>query len=438
MTDSQGRGRTSFGGRGRSRAIPAEAGERRKRAGAVGAVASQGMQALASFTIQVLVAQTLGFDGLGAFAILYGTMQIVSAVAGGFVGDAYAVLDRHDRAIRSALEQFAIAIPVLFATAVAVALVASGLVEPAVGIAAFLATSLFAVEELVRRFLMASLRFWRVVVVDAVAFAVAILVLLGSWLIGEPSLFGFVAAVAAGQFVAAIVGIVLLPKGERRVVPFVRGGYREVFRYGSWRAGQQVLRPAMLTAIRAVVTLTASLAAVGMIEAARTFVAPLTLIVSGLGSFLFVHFAHDREASLAGKLRSADRAVVALVGLIVVGGAAMLLVLPWLGPLLFGEPLDVVTVIGWIAFSTSIAAVAPYGSLASVAGRQGWLFGIRAMDTALAVVLATVLLVSGGDPAFVPAVLAIAPILGGIAVRTFLLVPLVRREASQIPAIVES
>ncbi len=394
----------------------------------MGAVASQGMQALASFTLQVIVARTLGFDGLGAFAILYGTMQIVSAITGGFVGDAYTVLDRHERRIRSALEQFAIAIPVVVSLAGAGVFLAIGLTDVPETIAVFLAMSLFSLEELVRRMLMTSMVFWRVVLVDAVAFGVALMVVAGVWWWSTPSLLGFVAAVAAGQLVGGVVGVLLLPAGERGVVPFMLGGHGAVFAYGFWRACQQALRPAMLTAIRVMVTLVASLAAVGMIEAARVYVAPVTLVVSGLGSFLFVHFAHDRDSTLFGKLRSADRAVLALVALITVAGTVMLLLLPWLGPLLFGEPLDVAAVLGWIAFSTSIAAVAPYGALASVAGRQSSVFAIRAADTGLAVILASALLLAGGEPAYVPAVIAVAPILGGIVVRNLLLVPLARRE----------
>ncbi|SFR84141.1 Membrane protein involved in the export of O-antigen and teichoic acid [Agromyces sp. CF514] len=391
------------------------------------------MQALASFTIQVLVARTLGLDGLGAFAVVYGTMQIVSAVTGGFVGDAYAVLDRHTPRVRSALEQFGVLIPFLLGATTAGAFALTGLVDGPETIALALATFLFAVEEVVRRMLMASLKFWRVVTVDASAFAVSIAVVVGVWLWSTPSLVGFIAAVAAGQLVGAAVGLALLPASERGLVGIMRGGHGVVFRYGFWRAAQQVLRPAMLTVIRVVVVMTASLAAVGMIEAARTYVAPATLMVSGLGSFLFVHFAHDREASLAGKLRSADRAVLALVGLVVVVGGVMLALAPWLGPLLFGAPLDLIAVAGWIAFSTAIAAVAPYGSLASVAGAQGRLFAVRAADTLLAVVLAVGLLVAGGEPAYVPAVIAIAPVLGGLVVRRFLLVPAIRKAADSPP-----
>lgn len=427
-TRIRGRGPTFDGDEPPGDGIAAPPARRPSKRGAVGAVASQGMQALASFTLQVLVARTLGFDGLGAFAILYGTMQIASAITGGFVGDAYTVLDRHERRIRSALEQFALAIPVVVALAGAGVFLAIGLTDVLETVAVFVAMTLFSLEELVRRMLMTSMAFWRVVLVDALAFAAALAVVAGVWWWSTPSLLGFVAAVAAGQLVGGVAGILLLPRRERGVVPFVLGGHREVFGYGFWRACQQVLRPAMLTAIRAMVTLAASLAAVGMIEAARVYVAPVTLVVSGLGSFLFVHFAQDRDSTLFGKLGSADRAVLALVALIAVVGTGMVLVLPWLGPLLFGEPLDLVAVLGWIAFSTSIAAVAPYGALASVAGRQSTVFAIRAADTGLAVLLASVLLLVGGEPAYVPAVIAIAPILGGIVVRNLLLVPLARRE----------
>ncbi|MFF2371799.1 hypothetical protein [Agromyces sp. NPDC058110] len=434
MSRSTDRDRAALGRRGHGRSVaPTDRPSGSRKSSAVGAVASQGMQALASFTIQVLVARTLGLDGLGAFAVVYGTMQIVSAVTGGFVGDAYAVLDRRNPRVRSALEQFGVLIPFVLAAATAGAFALTGLIDGPETIALAFATFLFAVEEVVRRMLMASLTFWRVVTVDAAAFAVSMGVVLGIWLWSTPSLAGFIAAVAAGQLVGAVVGLALLPASERGVVGIMRGGHREVLRYGVWRAAQQVLRPAMLTVIRVVVVMTASLAAVGMIEAARTYVAPATLMVSGLGSFLFVHFAHDREAGLAGKLRSADRAVLALVGLVVVVGAVMLALAPWLGPLLFDEPLDLIAVAGWIVFSTAIAAVAPYGSLASVAGAQGKLFAVRAADTLLAVALAVGFLVAGGEPAYVPALIAIAPVIGGLVVRRFLLVPAIGSERDAAP-----
>ena len=79
---------------------------------AVGAVAAQGAQALASFVLQVAVAKVLGISALGAFAILYGVVVLASATVTGFVGDSLVVLDRRSRPIRSALEQYALAFAV--------------------------------------------------------------------------------------------------------------------------------------------------------------------------------------------------------------------------------------------------------------------------------------------------------------------------------------
>ena len=88
---------------------------------------------------------------------------------------------------------------------------------------------------------------------------------------------------------------------------------------------------------------------------------------------------------------------------------------------------DLLAVIGWITYTASIAAVTPYGALAAVGGRQAAVFGVRAADTVVAIAFAWVLLGAGGSVQWVPAVLAVASVLGGLAIRFLILVPLVRR-----------
>lgn len=395
---------------------------------ALGAMASQGTQALASFTIQVIVARTLGFDGLGAFAIGYGVMVLVAGVASGLVGDSLVVLERRVPRIRSALQLFTLAIAVIAAVASAIVAAASGLFDLPTATLFGLAVALFAIEELMRRMLMADLNFWRVVLIDFVSLSVALGVLGGAALTGALTLLTFFTAIAAGQLSAIAIGVALLPREERFLVAFTRGGALEVFRYGVWRSGQQFLRPAMLTVIRTLVTLIASLSATGLLEAGRVFVAPATLAVSGFSSYLFVSFANDKLRPMREKLARADRSVLALLGLTAVVGAALILALPWAGALLFGTAPDQLTVIGWIAYTATIAAVTPYGALAAVGGRQALVFAVRAGDTSAAIVLAWVLLSAGGGVHLVPAVLAVASVLGGLAIRLFILAPLARRE----------
>jgi O-antigen/teichoic acid export membrane protein len=399
----------------------------RPKSAALGAVGSQGTQALASFTIQVIVARTLGFEGLGAFAIAYGVMVLVAATASGLIGDSLVVLERRTNRIRWALQSFALAIAIVAAFASFVVGWASGLLDPATAAMFGAAVALFAIEELMRRLLMAGFGFWRVVLIDLTSFAVALGIILAVALGESLSLLAFFTAITVGQAVAVAVGLALLPKEERFLVPPERGGAREVFRYGAWRSGQQFLRPAMLTVVRTLITLLASLAATGLLEAGRVYVAPATLAVSGLSSYLFVSFANDKTRPIGENLRRADRSVLALVSFTVLVGAVLVGALPWAGALLFGTPPDLLAVIGWIGYTASIAAVTPYGALAAVGGRQAAVFGVRAADTVLAIAFAWALLRAGGSVQWVPAVLAAASVLGGLAIRFLILVPLVRR-----------
>jgi O-antigen/teichoic acid export membrane protein len=293
------------------------------------------------------------------------------------------------------------------------------------------AVALFAVQELMRRLLMAGFGFWRVVLIDLASFAVALGIIVAVALTGTLSLLAFFTAIAVGQAVAVCLGVALLPKEERFLARLERGGAREVFRYGAWRSGQQFLRPAMLTVVRTLVTLLASLAATGLLEAGRVYVAPATLAVSGLSSYLFVSFASNKAQPVSEKLRRADRSVLALVGFTVLVGVVLVAALPWAGALLFGTPPDLLAVIGWISYTASIAAVTPYGALAAVRGRQAVVFGIRAGDTIVAIAFAWALLSTGGSVHWVPAVLAVASVLGGFAIRFLILVPLVRREPGE-------
>ena len=386
------------------------------------------MQALSSFTIQVIVARTLGFEGLGAFAIAYGVMVLVAGVASGMVGDSLVVLERRKPSIRSALGQFAVAIAASTAIASTAIAWGSGLLDVSTAIVFGCAVALFALEELMRRLLMAGFGFWRAMLIDFASFCVALAVIGIVALTDTLSLLTFLGAISIGQLTAILLGIVLLPREERFLVGFVSGGLAEVFRYGVWRSGQQFLRPAMLTVVRTLVTLLASLAATGLLEAGRVFVAPATLAVSGLSSYLFISFANDKQNALGAKLRRADRSVIALVGFTILVGAALVVVLPWAGALLFGTAPDLLAVVGWIAYTASIAAVTPYGALAAVGGRQAAVFTVRAADTAAAIGFVWIVLAAGGSVQWVPAALALASILGGLAIRFFILIPLVRRE----------
>jgi hypothetical protein len=94
-----------------------------------------------------------------------------------------------------------------------------------------------------------------------------------------------------------------------------------------------------------------------------------------------------------------------------------LVLLPFVGDLLFSASPDPVAVGGWLLYSVSVAAVTPYGALAAVAGRQAIVFGIRAADTALSLGAALLALVSGVGPEWSPLFLVIGSLAGGAALR---------------------
>ncbi|KQV07007.1 hypothetical protein [Leifsonia sp. Root112D2] len=284
-----------------------------------------------------------------------------------------------------------------------------------------LAVVTFVAEDVLRRLLMAHLKFWRIVCVDMSSFLVSLAILAVSAHNGPLTLSTFFLALGAGQFAALFLAAGLLPRRERFVVKPIRGGYGTVARYGAWRAAQQGLRPALLTGMRATVGLIVGLAATGQLEAARIYAAPTMLFVSGLSSFLFASFARDTAKPLPELLRSADRMVLLLVVATIAVGGVFIGVLPWLGHLVTGHALDIWLCVGWFAYSTSIAAVTPYGALAAVRHRQAAVFGWRLADSTFSLSLAVIALAMGGGVVLVPVALTAGSLLGGLAIRWFIL-----------------
>lgn len=399
---------------------------------ALGAIAAQGVQALASFVLQIAVARTLGIGGLGAFAILYGVVVLASGTVTGFVGDSLVVLPRRETVIRSALQQYGLALAALAGALAAAVTTALGFTTLGEGIPFALATGLFCLEEVIRRTLMAELLFWRVALIDGVGLLVTVALLALTRAIVPLTLQTFLVALAIGQAVALLLGARILPATERFLAPFVSGGRGTVASYGTWRSLQQFLRPALLTAVRTAVGIAAGLAATGLLEAARVYVAPALLLVSGLSSYLFASFALDRDRPLGERLRRADLAVSALVAVTVLVGAVAIAALPLAGPLLFGVRPDLRAVLGWLAYTVSVAAVTPYGALAAVGGRQALVFGIRAADTVVSLVAVVVALTLGLDPAWSAALLAVGSLAGGLVIR-FALVPRLAPRSAPAP-----
>ena len=125
-------------------------------------------------------------------------------------------------------------------------------------------------EDIMRRLLMATLTFWRIVAVD-VAAAIGTLGLLFAFagLAGSITITHFLVAMAVGQVIGVIVALVIMPRTERWLTGTQRAAWRKVFGYGSWRAVQQLVRPALLASVRVVCLVGLGLAATGQLEAAR-------------------------------------------------------------------------------------------------------------------------------------------------------------------------
>jgi O-antigen/teichoic acid export membrane protein len=395
---------------------------------AVAAVVGQGTQAVAGLALQVAAARVLGAGGLAVFALVYGTLVLVTAVCSGLVGDSLTVLDRADRGVRAGLHVWTLVVSAGAALVGAVAALVSGLVPVWAGLLLGPACAAFIVEDTLRRLLMATGRYWSLAVVDTTSLVGAMAALGLAGATGGITLSSFVLALLAGQSAAAVVAWWLVPASERPRGPWRRPALRTVASFGVWRAAAQTIRPGSLTLLRVLVVAVVGAAAYGPLEAARVYTAPTLTLLAGLGSFLLPHFVGLRARPMAASLRVADRAALGIGLAVAVIGAVGLLALPWLGPLLTGGDYAVpaAAVAGWAAYAVAGAALLPYSSLASVHGGQRRVLALRSLEFAsLAAVALLVLLVPAGTP-WAPLALALGPALAAVAVRQSVVVPMVR------------
>jgi hypothetical protein len=283
-----------------------------------------------------------------------------------------------------------------------------------------LATATFLAEDLLRRLLMASMRFWTIVAVDLVVLVGSVglvaAVHLGP---GTVSLQTFLIAMVVGQSAAAVTAWAMLPPADRRWVRGVVPERATVWRYGSWRALQHSIRPVTLALVRVVAIALIGLAAFGEVEAARLFVAPAILAVNGASNYLFASFANSSTATTPDLLRRADRGVAALLGAALALGFVAVVTLPLLGDLVaVGEfEISALAVAGWSAFAAATAAVTPYGVLAAVRVRQAKVFTIRAIETVASIGAVAMVLASGADGWTIPVVLGLCSAVAGWAIR---------------------
>lgn len=405
------------------------------RSRAAGAAVAQLWQALGTLGLQVAAAWTLGAAGLGLVSLSLGVIVLATALASGMVGDALVVLDRSERRVRGALQAWALMLAGVSGP-VAGVILALTVLRPAEAVLFAAALVAFQLEELVRRLFMATGDFWTLVVIDTVAVG-ATLAVVGVWYLTGPLSVGvFFTALAVGQLLGLVVGVALLPPAERVWAPLSGSDLRRVGGFGVWRGAQVAVPPLVLTCFRVLVVAFAGGAALGLVEAARIVIAPLLLVVQGLGSYLMSDYARAASLPIRDLRRRAARASLAMIGGVLAVGALLVAVTPSLGVLVTGPSfsVDPVTVAGWVLYVAGSASLQPFASLAVVRGRQRAVFACRVADAGVAAGLVALLLGSGLPAAWAPFALSAGLFLGGVLVRRLPLGPPLRHptEASAI------
>lgn len=383
---------------------------------------AQFSQALGSLLLSVAALRTLEAAAFGVLALLLGSLVLATALMTGFVGDTLTVHDRAEDRVRAGLQAWTVVIAGGLVVIGGVSTWCAHLLTVQQAVLFALALGTFVLEEVARRLLMATLRFWSLVIVDLSYLVTAALVMVAALRgRGHLVLSDFLVALLLGQLAATALAVVLLPSGERRLAPWDTSTMGTVAQFGGWRAFQQAIRPAALTLVRMIVLSTAGSSALGGLEAARVYMSPALLVVQGTGGFLLAAYALDRQSCARDAVRGADRATARLLGLTAALGIGAVVAAPWAAPVLTGRSagLSAVAVTGWAVYAASVAATMPYASLAAVRGRQAAVVARRLVDTVLALVLVVLLVSFMPDPVpRVPLVLALAGFLGAVLQRS--------------------
>jgi O-antigen/teichoic acid export membrane protein len=395
---------------------------------ASGALVAQVWQAAGSFALQVVAAHLLGARGLGVVALCLGVVVLTAAVTSGFVGDALTVLDRHRPDIRAGLQVWIVALAVTGPGLAAASLRGAGVLTSREALIFLAAAVVFQLEEVARRVLMATLRFWRLLIVDTVALVASMATLALAGARGTVTLGAFLAALVVGQLAGLVVAITQAPMRERRLVRMSGAAVRGVASFGFWRGTQVGINPGVFTGMRVLVVAVAGSAALGQLEAARIYAAPIVLAIQGFGSYLLASYARDRAVPIGALVTRATRSAFVLTGAAVGLGLGL-----WAGAPLVGDwvtggsfAMSSVAVLGWAVYAGAVASALPHVHLAAARGRHRAALVVRLADGCVSLAaLATLYLLDGGT-AWAPFALALGPAAGGVAVRRAVLAPMVR------------
>jgi O-antigen/teichoic acid export membrane protein len=404
-------------------------GVARRGRGATGAVGAQLAQALASLVLSIAAARSLGADGLGIYGLISGGLVLATAIATGLVGDSLTVLDRRTHHLRAGLQIVGCSCALLAGIVGATVCWAAGLLSWQASVMFGVGSTAFILEEYLRRLLMASLKFWSVMVVDLACLGATICWLGFAAAFGALDMFQILLALLVSQIIAMIVAVRLLPHSELELAPWRLGDVTSVLQFGGWRAAQQAVRPAMLTAMRILVVIATGTVVFGELEAARVYAAPTLLIVNGIGGYLFATYAAKKREPAAALVRHADIGALTLFVSVLLVGAIAATLLPWAGGIVTGAKfsIDGLAVFGWVLYAAAAGVLMPYGTLAAVTGMHVRVFVLRVFETAVSLTaVAVVVFPLHASPSWVPATMALGTVALGVVIRQRVLLPQAR------------
>lgn len=350
------------------------------------AVVAQFTQAGSSLLLSMVAVRALSTAEFGQYLLVASTIVIATGATTGLIGDSLTVLDRSQSAMRRTLQGGAAGASLLAGLLVLLVSGLLGWLPWTLALVASAAAVAFVLEDLARRMLMANRRFAGVVVTDLGYALIAMVVLGAAAGTSGIALSTMFVAITAGQSVALLVAVCLLPSSDRYLAR-LRGPLRvgELLGFGGWRALHLTVGPLKVWAARVMVSGLAGFSAVGMLEANRLVMAPLLLAVQGASSAILVNQVTLVRESPARARQQADRDARVLIAST---GAALLALIAASDPLsrvLVGSAdlIDPVVLLGWGFVAVGMAANIPYANLTAASGAARAALALRMADLLL-------------------------------------------------------
>jgi O-antigen/teichoic acid export membrane protein len=353
-------------------------------------VGAQGIQAAASFALQVFAARSLGAADYGAFTVLLSLLIVLSALQAG-LRDGGIVLSNDDPGIAPTLATAQWLGALLAGVIGVLAAALLGILDTA-GIFLFGAmVVLWVLEEAIRRALMSDMRFDKVALNDTVYAIVSVgsaIALVGSDAV--EGLNAFVAAMALGALASVLFGLLFqVPSSVLKPARPDRVRLRRLGSFAMWRSWQGLVRPLSVFATRVGVGAISGDATLGRLEAGRLLVAPFAVVANGLGTFLLPYYLRQRGSDNAAWRRAVLRPSAILLVFGALGGAVLVAFAQPLSELLIGDfSAPTFVVAGWVAYTVLDGASTPLGVAAISLGHTRRVASARTVGALLGTVLA--------------------------------------------------